>query len=68
MHNWVKIFETSAVVESEIIIQMLEANGIEAVGINKTDRSYPVFGVVEIYCKPESAIEAIHLIKSKNEE
>lgn len=65
MKDWVKIYETTNPMTAQIVLSMLQSNDIEAVEMNKTDRSYPVFGVAEIYCKPESAIQAIHLIKQQ---
>jgi len=67
-NNWVKIFETSNPVTSQIILSMLRENEIEAYEINKIDSSYTFFGRAEIYCKPEQSMMAKHLISTQNEE
>lgn len=53
--NWIKLFTTTNPIEAEITKQMLEANQIHAVVMNKQDSSYR-FGLVELYVH-ESAVE-----------
>lgn len=57
-----KIYQTGNPIEAEIIIQMLEENGINAVSMNKRDSSYHAFGVIEIYCSANDVVTALHLI------
>jgi hypothetical protein len=66
-NNWTKVYSTSNAVEASIILTMLQENDIEAVEMNKLDSSYLSFGLIEVYCQPENAIAALHLINdSKN--
>jgi hypothetical protein len=66
--NWTKVYTTTQMVEASIIVTMLQENNIEAVTMNKQDSSYLSFGLIEVYCQPENAIAALHLINdSKNE-
>jgi hypothetical protein len=67
-NNWTKIFTTTHAVEASIILTMLQENNIEAVELNKQDSSYLSFGVIEVYCKPENAIAASHLINASPNE
>ena len=57
-----KIYQTGNPIEAEIIIQMLEENGIKAVSMNKRDSSYQAFGVIEIYCPANDVVTALYLI------
>jgi len=59
--DWVKIYESSYLYKVEIYKGGLEAEGIEAVSINKKDSAY-LFGRVELYVKAENAMKAIRLI------
>lgn len=66
-NNWTKIFTSSNIVEASLIVSMLQENGIEAIEMNKLDSSYLSFGLIEVYCRPEKTIAALHLINdSKN--
>ncbi len=63
MHQeWTKIFETSNPIEARIVMDMLGANGINAVEMNKRDSSYTVFGRIEVYCQPDDIITAKTLL------
>lgn len=66
-NNWVKIFETSSPVECQIVLSMLRENEIDAYEINKIDSSYTIFGMAEIYCKPDQAMMAKHLMNTRDE-
>ena len=68
--NYNKIYQTSNIIEAEIIMQMLNENGIEAVNMNKRDSSYTAFGLIEIYCPANDVVTALHLINNNtiNEE
>jgi hypothetical protein len=52
--QWVQVFTTNIQLQAEMLKQMLEANGIEAVVINKQDTSYPSIGEAELYVNPEN--------------
>lgn len=61
-NNWIKIFESSNPIEAKIVCDMLNANDIIAVELNKRDSSYTFFGRSEVYCRPEDVISAKSLI------
>jgi type III secretory pathway lipoprotein EscJ len=63
-NNWTKIYATGNMIEANIILTMLQENDIEAVQINKQDSSYLNFGSIEVYCRPENVIAALHLIQA----
>jgi type III secretory pathway lipoprotein EscJ len=64
-NNWVKVYTAFTLIEAEIILSMLQENGIEAVEMNKKDSSLS-FGAVEIYCVPDQVVTALHLINNAN--
>jgi hypothetical protein len=47
--NWVKVFESKAMIRAEIAREILEQNGVAAVIVNKQDSLYPVFGMCEVH-------------------
>ncbi|TJZ62170.1 DUF2007 domain-containing protein [Sphingobacterium olei] len=59
--GWIKIKSYNNAIESEIVKQMLEENGVEAVLLNKQDSSY-LFGKIELYVPQEHVQEAEALI------
>lgn len=61
-NNWKLIYTTATPIEAEIIKQMLESNGIEAVVLNKHDSSYQTFGEAEVYVLEGSEATAQKLI------
>jgi phosphoribosylpyrophosphate synthetase len=61
--NWSLVFTTSNPIEAEIVKQMLESNGIEAVVLNKHDSAYQTFGEAEVYVFAGSEVVALKLIK-----
>jgi hypothetical protein len=67
-NDWIKVYETTNSIEAKIILDMLLENEVYAVELNKRDSSYNVFGVIEIYCKPDQLVSAKHLIAQMHEE
>lgn len=67
-NDFSKIYETSDVLEAEIIIQMLKEHDVDAVSMNKRDSSYHAFGLIEIYCPANEVVTALHLINQSNHE
>lgn len=61
--KWVLVFSTSVHHQAEIVMQMLESNGIEAVVMNKQDSSYPMLGEAEVFVVEEHEKKAIQLIE-----
>ncbi len=60
--NWVIVYTTSSPIEAEIVKQMLDSNGIEAVAMNQQDSSYQTFGDAMVYVNAGSEALARKLI------
>lgn len=63
--SWTKIYSTTKPYMGEIVKDVLQEQGINAVVINKQDSSY-LFGEIEVYVLKSDALRAVNLIK-KNE-
>lgn len=61
--NWVPVFRSNSPIQAEIVKQMLESNGIEAVMLNQNDSSYPTIGTAEVYVTKENEDKSIKLIQ-----
>lgn len=61
-NNWVRIFETPDDLRMEMARQVLEENGIDAVVLNRKDRTY-LIGELELYVNRDRVIEAKSVIK-----
>jgi hypothetical protein len=61
--NWTLVFTSNKPFQGEIVKQMLENNGIDAVVINKQDSSYLTFGDVEVYVLAGFEVAAKKLIE-----
>lgn len=62
--DWVVVFETDQPYRADIVMQMLQSEGIEAVLMNKKDSSYVVLGEVEVLVRSEFSARATDLIKN----
>ncbi len=47
--NWIPVFSTTIPFQAEIVKQMLNSNGVEAVVLNKQDSSYPTIGEAQVF-------------------
>lgn len=63
MENWVKVFKSTNAIEAEIVKDMLQENDIEAVVINKIDRSLN-FGEASVWVFLENEQVAKGFIQS----
>jgi len=61
--SWISVFNTAVHYQAEIVKQMLESNGIEAVVVNKQDSSYPMLGEAEVFVDEEFVSLALKLIE-----
>ena len=59
----IKILSTNNPNSAVVTKQMLEANNINVVLLNKQDSSYLMFGSIEIYVSKEQLKEAKELLK-----
>lgn len=60
--RWTLVYTTNRIGQPELIKHQLEAEGIEAVVINKQDSSYH-FGSAEVYVRNEDAEQAYVILK-----
>ena len=60
--DWTIVYSTNTPFQAEMVKQMLESNGIEAVVIDKQDSSYPSIGEAEVYVTKEIESKAKQLI------
>ncbi len=65
--NWTKIWTYSNVLHAEMGKQLLEANEIPAVVLNKQDSSYK-FGPIELYVAKETRDRALAILTNPNQE
>jgi hypothetical protein len=61
-NEWILIYKTPKPFEAELIKNMLEAEHIRCVLVNKKDSSY-LFGYVELYVPVEEGPQAATLIE-----
>jgi hypothetical protein len=65
--GWTLVYTDNHGPRISITKQLLEAQGMDVILINKQDSSY-LFGVQELYVTNENALKAIHVItKLRNE-
>ena len=62
--NWTKVYSTDKPYQAEMIVEMLDENGIVGVVINKEDSSFLSFGAVEVYVNKDDEERALSIIKS----
>ncbi len=62
-NDWIKVRTFTQNIEAEIVKQMLEENGVNAVLLNKQDSSY-LFGKIELYVKQSDETIANVLMNS----
>ena len=60
--NWTLVYSNTAL-NAEIVKQMLNSFGIEAVVLNKQDSSYPIIGDAEVYVGNENKDKALKHIE-----
>jgi len=63
MKDWIKIYTAEKKYKSELIMGMLEENGIECEEISTRDSSF-LIGTIDIYVHPDDEHKALELIKS----
>jgi hypothetical protein len=62
--NWNLVYSTNKPYQADIILELLNENGIVGVIINKEDSSYLTFGLVEVYVNISDEEKALSIIKS----
>ncbi|MDX9847207.1 MAG: DUF2007 domain-containing protein [Tenuifilaceae bacterium] len=61
--SWIPVFSTTIPFQAEIIKQMLNSNGVEAVVLNKQDSSYPTIGEAQVLVQSGDESTAKKLIE-----
>ncbi len=61
--GWTKIYTTDQAYQADIIIELLDENGINGVIMNKRDSSYVAFGNIEVFVSGENKDKALEIIK-----
>ncbi len=64
--DWQMIFSTDKPYQADIILELLDENGIKGVIMNKKDSSYSSFGATEVYVKKDDEEKSIKIVKSAN--
>lgn len=63
MNNWEMVFRTDSPVTADIIRDMLDVNGVNAVIMNKQDSAYKVLGYFEVMVPEAEAEKAKQLLE-----
>ena len=56
--HWEKIFSTNTEYQAGMLKALLEEEDIVSVIVNKQDRSYLIFGEIEVYVKSDDVLRA----------
>jgi hypothetical protein len=64
--NWTLVFSTNEIYKADILVEVLEENGILAMEMNRKDSNFP-FGDIEIYVNTEDYENAMTIIKNHAE-
>ena len=62
--DWIKIYSTTKPYQADLIIELLDENGIVGVVMNKEDSSFLSFGAIDVYVNKEFEEQALSIIKS----
>ena len=68
MKDWIKIYETTAPWQAEIVKALLESHEIPAILLNQRDSSYQLFGSVAVWVHQNDQQTAEALLLSRTEE
>ena len=63
MQDWKKVFSSSALAQSSIVMGLLNENDIPAKTLNKQDSSYVFLGEVEVYVAAADYENAMRIVK-----
>lgn len=64
MSKWSKVYESKMAYRAEIVKDILDQNGIDAIIMDKKDSAYYIFGQLEIHVKVESVLNALKIIEN----
>ncbi len=63
LSKWAKVYETKMPYRAEIVKDILDQKGINAIVLNKKDSAYHIFGQLEVHVKAELVIKALKIIE-----
>lgn len=61
--NWVKIFQSTELIQVKLAEDVLKQHGIESHILNPPDSAFPGMNYIELYTLPEKAVEAVEVLK-----
>ena len=61
--DWIVVYRTGELHQAEMVKQIIQQNGIEAVIMNQKDSSY-LIGNIEVFVKAENETAALQLLKN----
>lgn len=62
--DWTAVFKTTQPYQAEMVKDILEDNGIEAVILNQKDSSYNLFGEINVMVHTKNSEKAEEIIKT----
>jgi len=64
MSKWSKVYESKMPYRAEIVKDILDQKGINAIIMDKNDSAYYIFGQFEVYVNVESVLNALKIIEN----
>ncbi len=64
MSSWSNVYASKMPYRVEIVKDILNQKGIEAIVMNKKDSAYDIFGQLEVHVKAESVLNALKIIEN----
>jgi len=61
--KWSKVYESKEPYRAEIVKDILDQKGINAVVMNKKDSAYYIFGQLEVHVEAKSVLNALKIIE-----
>ena len=63
MGNWSKVYESKKPYRAEMVMDILEQEGIKAIVLDRKDSAYYIFGQLEVHVKAEEVLNALKIIE-----
>ncbi len=64
MSKWSKVYESKMPYRAEIVKDILDQKGINAIIMDKKDSAYDIFGQLEVHVNVESVLNALKIIEN----
>jgi hypothetical protein len=65
MADWTHVFSSTSPQEAELVRGLLEANGIQAVVLDRRPSPYPQLGETEVYVVRDDVMRALYLVRKQ---